>query len=299
MSCHVKLPALFGSHALSALASFGLLRLVNDWDKSSRLSFVAEDDWIAVLDTDCFSSMDDLIARLATWVQSASLDALLNWANDVRVPTADYRGVLAQTLADEDISLSLVLGAIAADGAVDRQKGFIKPSAFYMVSGQQSFLGGLREILGEVRADPHALFHEALVGPWRYRVRCHGLGWDSNTERLHALRHRSPTSDRPSCIAGAVLLAFWALPLYPALSDRGRVATTGFHREGREQFFSWPIFSRAIGLPELRSLLQTGAWRCSATGGFRDGIEAVYRSRRAEFAQGYAVLRAAEVMPSR
>jgi hypothetical protein len=75
--------------------------------------------------------------------------------------------------------------------------------------------------------------------------------------------------------------------------------STGFHREGREQYFSWPIFSRAIVLAELRSLVQTGAWRSSDTNALRDGIEAVYRSRRAEFAQGYAVLRAAELMPLR
>jgi hypothetical protein len=41
----------------------------------------------------------------------------------------------------------------------------VKPSAFYMASGQQSFLGGMREIVSQVRAAPIEAIKEAIIGP--------------------------------------------------------------------------------------------------------------------------------------
>jgi hypothetical protein len=197
-------------------------------------------------------------------------------------------------LAEDDDTLARFLVAFAADGAVDAQKGLIKPSSFYMVSGQQSLLNGLREILTHARVNVLATFCEALAGPWSYRTPLHSLGWDPSTERLHALRHRAPTSEKPSCVAGAVLLAFWGLPLFPAISEAGRACTVGFSRSRGAQYFSWPIFSRSIDLYELKSLLQAGKDEWTLDGVLRPGIEAIFKTRRSEFGQGYAVFRNSE-----
>jgi len=297
MAERLRLPALIGSHPLAALSAFGLLRLVADWDETARLGFTLEDDWIAFIETSQFHSLDILIRKLTEWVQSEALQRAIGWAADVRVEPREYRNVLAEALAKHDFPLAQFLGALAADGAVDTQKGLIKPSAFYMVSGQQSFLRGATEILAQVKSSATALFREALEGPWSYMTPLHSLGWDPNTERLYALRHRSPTSEKPACIAGAVLLALWALPLFPVVSAGGRARTIGF--DERAQYFSWPIFSTGVDLYELKSLLQAGKREWIKAGDLRPGIEAIFESRRSEFGQGYAVFRTPQAVHRR
>jgi hypothetical protein len=268
---------------------------VHEWDPSAKLGFLLQDDWIAHLDSSEFDCLDALIPRLAEWVASDALDHMLGWAPDVRVAPDVYRNCLDQAIEQGDLPFADWLSALASYGAKDKQKGLIKPSAFYMVSGQQSFLRGARELLAQLRVAPMPLIKEALQGPWTYQTPLHSLGWDPNTERLHALRSRAPTSEKPSCIAAAVLLTMYALPLYPVVSDAGRAYTTGFRRnKKRENHFSWPVFSTPLGLPDLQSLVQTAAWAAS-NGRLRSGVATVFSSRRSEFGQGYAVFRAAQV----
>jgi len=322
MSHTISLPALMGSHPLGALASFGLLRLATEWDPQAQLSFEMQDDWVARLHSEELSTAELLIEKLSAWVSSDVLDRLLEWAEDVRVPPKEYRKLLEQATGDDDHYFAAFLSAIACDGAVDGQKGLVKPSAFYMVSGQQTFLGGMQQVVAAVRASPEIGFKEALIGPWRYQTKAHSLGWDPNAERLYALRHRAPrggryprrgsrhaerlyalrhrapTAEKPSCIAGAVVLAFWALPLMPGVSVGGRPYTIGFTRRKEGTFLAWPIFSAPIDLAELTSLLRAGprSWTNNDGSGFRSGIEAVFESLRYEFGQGYAVLRAARAV---
>jgi hypothetical protein len=300
MAERIRLPAILGSHPLAVLAAFGLLRLAADWSKAARLGFTIEDDWIGFIEMPNAVSIDTLIQKLTEWVQSKAVEHVIGWAEDVRVHPDEYRNKLADALAGDDLLLAQFLGALAADGAVDKQKGLVKPSDFYMVSGQQSFLGGAREILAQVRSKPASLFREALQGPWNYMTPLHSLGWDPNTERLYALRHRSPTSEKPSCVAGAILLALWALPLFPVVSKDGRARTVGFVSHDRAQYFSWPVFSAAIDVHELKSLIQAGKneWT-SGEGELRPGIEAVFESRRSEFGQGYAVFRTPQAIHRR
>lgn len=301
MSARIPISGLIGSHPLGALASFGLLRKLSEWDCDARLAFSMQDDWVAEVHTNQVRSMAELVNRFSECIASTEIDHLINWTdNDVRVPPDEFRRLLRSAVAEHDRELADYLTSIAADGAVDMQKKLVKPSAFYMISGQQSFLGGMRDVLTKVRSDVHSAVEETLAGPWRYRTQAHSLGWDPNTERLHALRHRAPTSEKAVCVGAAVVLAFLALPLFPSVANGGRVSTTGFSRVGREQYFTWPVWTDAICLDELRSLLHTGAeqWISEEGAVTRRGIAAVYRSRRAEFGQGYAILRAAERVAS-
>lgn len=298
MSHTINLPALIGSHPLGALASFGLLRLATEWDPELRLSFEMQDDWVARLHSERFTSARSLIGKLSEWIGSDVLDRLLGWAKDVRVLPPAYRDLLQKASGHGDRHLADFLGAIVCDGAVDAQKGLVKPSAFYMVSGQQTLLTGMKQVVAAVRAAPDSAFEEALMGPWQYHTKAHGLGWDPNAERLYALRHRAPTDEKPSCIAGAVVLAFWALPLMPGVTVRGRPYTAGFVRRSDGTFLAWPIFSAPIDLAELTSLLRAGprCWSNSDGSSYRTGIEAVFESSRADLRKGYAVLRAARAV---
>ena len=288
------LPGLIGSNPLGALASFGLLRLVSSVDPCARLGFIMRDDWVSYIESTTLTNKVELIGSLKDWLRAEDLDRALNWADDARVEPDVYRTVLRDALDAGDPVRCGFLCSLVADGAVDTQKHLVKPSAFYMVSGQQSFLGGLRDILARSRKSPEAIFDEAVFGPWRYSTRAHSLGWDPNTERLHALRACAPSLDDPSCVAGAMLLAFWALPMMPALSCDRRPQTIGFTRVGRDQSFSWPIFSKAIDASELATLLQVGVQGWRGARGLRSGIETVFKSSRFVFGQGYAVLRPAQ-----
>jgi hypothetical protein len=292
----VTLGGLLGSHPLGALAAFGLLRLLSERDPTATLHFQMSDDWVAKIQSGAFSTEDALLSGLIDWINSRELSAAIDWADDVRISPDEYRALLKEGANEGPRARLEVMSALAADGATDAQKGLIKPSAFYMVSGQQSFLGRFREILAQARQSPEAVVREAIFGPWRYLVRMHSLGWDPNTERLYALRSRAPTSEEPSCVAGAVLLALWALPLMPSVSREGRPMTVGFRRGEAGQLYSWPVFSTPISLGDLKTLLQVGRRGWISSGKRRRGIEAIYESERFEFGQGYAVLRPARVV---
>lgn len=291
-----KLNGLLGSHPLGALASFGLLRLLSDKDPTATLCFEMEDDWIARISSSSIDGEDALVSNLVHWINSDELIAATDWADDVRVEPSVYRDLLRRTMDGGPRARLDIMSALVADGAQDAQKGLIKPSAFYMVSGQQSFLGGVREVLAQARKSPEAIAREAILGPWRYLVRLHSLGWDPNTERLYALRSRAPTSEKPSCVAGAVLLGLWALPLMPSISQEGRASTIGFLRRRKTQTYSWPVFSAPIGIGDLKTLLQIGREGWMSSNKRRSGIEAIFESERFEFGQGYAVLRPAHVV---
>ena len=90
----------------------------------------------------------------------------------------------------------------------------------------------------------------------RQRRGDHSLGWDPQTQRLHALRGKIPEHDKENrSVRAAVFLASLALPMFPCFAVAGGLQTTGFHREDNDDWFSWPIWREPISLATLRSLL--------------------------------------------
>lgn len=207
------------------------------------------------------------------------------------MPSDSYRAAVASAL-ESDAELAAFLSAFAADGAEDKSKGLIKPTAFYMASGQQSFLDTMRAILAFLREGRSSVWHEALVGPWTYSAPLWGAGWDPNTERMHALRYKAPTKEKTSCVPGAVWLAFEALALFPSFSLGGRDRTVGFVHRDRARHWRWPVPTRPVGLETLSVLLGSREV-VDAASTLRPGIGAIYESTRHEFGQGYAVFRPA------
>jgi len=287
----LELDGLIGSHPLGALAAFGLLRILTGQGGNPRLCFAERDDWVARIECD-HTSIDALIGALTDWIHSRREESL-SWTNgDVRVSPDEYRSALGQALSKDD-DLAEFLSALAADGAVDKSKGLIKPTAFYMASGQQNFLETMKAILVFVREASSKAWNEALVGPWAYSAPIWGAGWDPGTERMHALRYKAPTKDKTSCVAGAVWLAFEALPLFPSFSVGGRSRTVGFVNHDRGKHWRWPIPNRPVGLDSLSVLMSAREVALAPKLPLRHGIGAVYESTRHEFGQGYAVFRPA------
>ncbi len=289
----LPLPAMIGSNPLGALSAFGLLNVLSGEFPAAKLSFEMRDDWIAVLHSP-FADAEALIAWLCEWIKQPEQDARINWAEDVRMPVAEFRTLLRETLLSDDHNRLEVLSALVADGAVDKSKGLIKPTLFYMVSGQQSFLGGLKEVLNDLRQKPVEKFREVLVGPWTLSSRLHGLGLDPGGERLYALRSKSPTGEKPASVTGATWLASYSMGLLPPLAMESRPYTTGFTRQKGEDYFSWPVFLNPISIETLRALLTTAGFSNSTKTGLRQGVAAVYQSHRFTFGQGYGVFRPAK-----
>jgi hypothetical protein len=126
----LELNALIGSNPLGALAAFGLLRVLSRQGGSPRLSFVERDDWVARIECE-HASVEALIGALTIWTQSRR-EAVLSWTSgDVRVNPKEYRTALIEALSRDD-DVAPFLSALAADGAVDKSKGLIKPTTFYI-----------------------------------------------------------------------------------------------------------------------------------------------------------------------
>jgi hypothetical protein len=271
--------------------------VISERDKAARISFVERDDWVAVLDSG-IASEDALLQYLREWISARSPDVLGCFAEeDVRVSPSVFRQALRSAVLDEpaNAELAAFLVGLAADGAEDNSKHLIKPSPFYMASGQQSFLDTMRKIHGVVRKGD--VWAKALFGPWSYETAEWGAGWDPGSERMHALRHQAPTKDKSRCVAGAVWLGFEALPLFPAFSDAGRARAVGWNERDRLYHWRWGLPAVPIGLGTLQLLLSSqdvaGRTRAGAPVQLREGIGAIYESTRHEFGQGYAVFRPA------
>jgi hypothetical protein len=190
--------------------------------------------------------------------------------------------VLAQEDASPADREALSVFAALTSDLTTNGKGSLQSTALDLTSGNQRFLDSVAALAGKrKRLDPEPIsddaVREVLLGPWRYRDDQHSLGWDPQTQRLHALRNKLPEKDKSNrSVRAAVFLATQALPLFPCFVHRGKLHTTGFYRDGDEDWFSWPIFCAPISLDALRSLL---AHPFSADLKKR-GVEIVYRCRR-------------------
>ena len=255
----IVLTGLVGSSPLGALAAFGLLIACSEIPELSepRLHWRMEDDWMAVLTV--ASSIDEsaLLNHLEIRQRALNLD-VFSWSEDIRVEPEKYRVRLIQhgkTATSRDRLSADYYAAFGSDTATDGSKGLVKPTAFHMTSGQQKFLKSVRE-LGESLSDGcDEALKEALFGPWKYEDRYHSLGWDPMTERLHALRHCAPTSEVARSVRAGVWFAVKSLPLFPTARATKRLATTGFTRRNGNTRLIWPIWTKAIGLNTLRTLL--------------------------------------------
>jgi hypothetical protein len=264
----ITLTGLAGSHPLGAMAAFGLLRCCDDIPSMSPVGmhWRREADWFPVLSTGQPITSDDLVTALAARHRQGATRPELQWADDIKTVPGTFRAAAEAALSQvtcQAREYADFLAAFTAESAVTRN-GELEPTAFYMTSGQQKFLKEIRTLAGRVaggvaigrRKKPAVrLFREALFGPWRYEDPQHSLGWDPSTERLHALRSRSPTKEAPSGVSAAVWLAFEALPLFPCFISRGVLATRCFSRVGGKVVFTWPVWSVPACLPAVRSLL--------------------------------------------
>lgn len=273
----LELPALHGHHPLGFLATCGLLRSYVEYGKcAAGLGWKHTDEgWVAILHGKEVTA-PEVIDKLLRAAGSQQDSLALKWSDkiDDRAKFRETGSTLIERNGGQDDQESLrLLSALASDIVVN-DKGKLQPTLLDFTSGNQRFLSSICEISRDLTEDA---FQEALCGPWQYRDRAHSLGWDPQTQRLHALRHRVPEQDKENrSIRGAVFLASQALPLFPCFAVRSRLRTTGFHRDDGDDWFTWPIWREPISVETLRSLLALPLTRDLK----RRGIEVIYRCRR-------------------
>lgn len=289
----IILTGLIGSNPLGALAAFGLLRVCNEVPalEGTRLSWVWDHDWTAVLRTPEEIQKEELIRLLADRQQNRSLD-IFSWSDDIKGDLGEFHELLVQQAEAATINNRLAVDYFAAFGSdivTARSTDEVKPTAFHMTAGRQKFLNSIQKLGNSLKTETEKAFNEALFGPWQYADRYHSLYWDPSTERLHALSYLAPTKEDPRCVRGAVWLAIEALPLFPTAATYGKLATTGFTKD-RPMAFVWPIWEMSISLDTLRTLLMNSDDKTSLK---RRGIAALYRSMRSESDRGAAILRPA------
>lgn len=289
----ILLPGLVGSHPLGAMAAFGLLRVCSEIPDlaGARLRWIWDQDWRAVLRAPQAVGREELIEQLVLRQKDRSL-SVFDWSDDIKVDPGMYREQILAHIINSSLCSRLEADYFAAYGSemvIDKtSKGNVKPTAMHMTAGQQKFLKLISKDLSKSMSKKTAeAYDEALFGPWRREDNVNSFGWDPSAKRLHALRHRAPSSDVFHCVRAAIWLAVEALPLYPTAAISGRLQTTGFTAT-RPMIFSWPIWEPPIGLDTLRTLIMTSDSKASL---LRRGVTSIYRSERAESSQGGAFLR--------
>jgi len=172
-------------------------------------------------------------------------------------PASEYRdharALLADAHAGEREPLDL-LAAFASDACVSRFDQ-IAPTPFCFVtgSGHQYFLDTVRQLMELVQ--PERVMR-ALVEPWEYDDARLSLRWDPIEDRRYALAAQDPSSEAPTTVWMANLLAYRALVLFPSAPRRAGLVTTAWSGAESDLSFTWPIWETTVGPEAIRSLLQ-------------------------------------------
>jgi hypothetical protein len=285
----IELPGLRGHHPLGFLAACGLLRSCTRCSDLGQIKLAwtssqGNGHFIAVLFAETKLNIPSLTEALNWQCEQTRKSPAFTWS--LKIDNREQYRRAAQHLLDQQrdsksADALMAFAALASD--VVANKGSLRSTMLDLTSSNQRFLESVLVLAGKPaksNGKPDLLsedaVREALLGPWLYRDTHHALGWDPETQRLHALRHKLPEKDTENrSVRAAMFLATQALPLFPCFVGRS-LYTTGFHREDGEDWFSWPIWRDPISLDTLRSLLAhpfTADLQCR-------GVELVYRCRR-------------------
>lgn len=287
----LRLTGLKGNHPLGFLAASGLLRCCVEWGDFGQVTLAwhskrHDRQFTAALHSSTKLTVPMLTQMLICRGKQQRQSAALTWSLKID-DRQEFRNVALRLLhaprcREGDDALA-TFAALASD-IVTADDGLLRPTLLDLTSGNQRLLTNIRVLAGEPRQKggkpqpfTEDMVREALFGPWLYRDPDHALGWDPQTQRLHALRHKLPEQDKENrSVRGAVFLASQALPLFPCFAVEGRLRTTGFHRDKDLDCFAWPIWRDPISLTTLRSLLAHPFNNDLR----RRGVEVVYRCRR-------------------
>lgn len=308
----LKLTGLDAQNPLAYLAALGLLRILDGHASSSglerpRLGFVDEGRQVPALSTtldldavtgvvleDAARQADNVALRLA-YDEEGNLVApeTAGAVRDLKPAPGAARAFL-ERCAGADRRASDLAAGFFSELVQDRTKGRTKPTALHFTAGQQAFLDMVESLrTGMTPAD----LREALEGPWLNSSTLPSLSWDASVSRLYALRASDPSKEKRGSVPGAYWLAVQALAFFPVVVARGRLSTTGVSGGWKDGTFTWPLWTPALTVPTVASVLKANAARWTSRERAAMGVSAVLRSRILRSDQGgYGSFTPAEVV---
>lgn len=155
-----------------------------------------------------------------------------------------------------------------------------RKTRFDFTAGQQAFISRLRDLKQSCTVTD---LQRSLFTGWRYSAAAVSMRWDTQDEKrqyaLQAVDPQNTSTNPPIADPGANLLAVEALPLFPLVPDRW-ASQAGFDRRGKS--WRWPIWTHALGLDVVRSLVaipfaDSEEWSASRRREF--GVSALFESR--------------------
>lgn len=303
----VLLPGLDASNPLGYLASLGLLQVLCDSESALephtrwRLSWHDEGRWLAVvhgvadieflvrrLHADVASWRDELALQLAYDEEGARVSASTDKATfDLKPKPDTFRAFTDEVAGDcaPDRLRSARLVAAYGSELISDNNGNLKPTALHFTAGQQTFLGMVRTLQQGLTAND---FREALLGPWQNVSKLPSLSWNASAPRVYAYRADNPSGEKRGSVPAADWLAFIGLRFFPVASKRSRLLTTCVEGGWKDSRLRWPIWTPALTVNAIRSLLTWRGLRDAAVQerGAAAGIAAIYESRILRSDQG-------------
>ena len=288
----IELSGLDGGNLLAFLAALGALRVLTlaEPDAEVRMRWVSRGSWRPVIHHSRIGTHETLVEALGQRVcGESSINPAWTIAADLTISRVDFRKQLEAegsnaTLAARDAAdfLAAFGSDIFGSGAKKEQ---ISDSEFRTMSGagHQHFLGFMKEL---ALATDAGHLERALLKQWDYADGRPSLRWDPADYRPHALRAEDPSGDPIKTMRGANRLAVEALPLFPTVPASRRVRTVAFADRYRETEITWPIWTDALDLATVGSLLaakelqKEELQQPDTVKIVRRGIAQVFRARR-------------------
>lgn len=275
------------ANPLGFLAALGTLRILHlgrpEW--RPKLSWIARDVWCPQLDTAIDISRDDLLTTLDDSLRNSPGHDAMALGDSIKFSPSEFRNACRAALAKASVDQQQTLRFFAALGSEAKltDDGLISDTALRTMSGagHQHFLQFMRTLTAETN---QTHLNKALFMPWQWDDPKPSLRWDPSDDRRYALRWRNPSNDNINTVRGANRLAIEALPLFPTAVHGNRLKTTGFTGSGsRDTFWTWPVWSGALDLDSVTSVLSLRGLQENPPNRSRlvaMGIEEIYRSQR-------------------
>lgn len=278
--CEIELRGLDGSNLLAYLAALGTLRVLTlaEPERRVRMRWVEQGFWTPAVQGTSAQTPEELLHLLAGRVcGGGTADEAWNIGKDLTLTCAEFGERMREAAGSAVNGKRSTLDFLAAFGSdvygSGPKKELMSDTGFRTMSGagHQHFLGFMHELAVGTSVEH---LRRSLMAPWDYADGRPSLRWDAADFRPHALRAVDPSGDPIKTMRGANRMAIEALPLFPTAPRSRRIRTTGFREGDNGTEVWWPIWTDALELDTVASLLAMGGGRVMP------GVAQVYRAAR-------------------
>lgn len=157
---------------------------------------------------------------------------------------------------------------------------------FISGSGHQNYLETMQKLLLSTSKEQ---VDTALFEPWQYHDERLSMRWDPADAREHAYQWTAPGDETTVTVWGANLLAVEGTSLFPTVPSATGCPTTGFRKRRRNVKFIWPIWTPAIGIAVIGSLLASSELSDedeALSKLYRRGIVTVFQASKIKIGEG-------------